>query len=762
MIKDELGNPPFITPQGRDLRLDLLRGYFVFAMVVDHVCGMSPLWYLTGGNRFFAGAAEGFVLTSGLVAGLVYARRIKRDGLGPSLVKVLSRVFTLYLLTVALTLALVPFSELFHLPWSQGVMTRDPLSAVVSILTLHRTYYLVDVMLLYTVLFLLTPLALVLLEQGKRGWVLGTSWLLWGAFQLWPHCLALPWPIAGNHLFNFSAWQVIFFSALVLGYGRPVLPVPRPHRARLLLALSGAVLLLLVALFFVVHSPGAAGPKLVALVEDLFLDKVNLRPGRVLAAGVTFSFLFLAVTVFWQPVRRGLGWLLLPLGQQALYAYTAHVGLVALVAIALARLGLGSPGLVWLNALIQVAAVALIWLLVRYQVLAPTPRTRRLYHLAPVPLTVLAVCVFHFAPTLAYADPAGTAQAVNRFGTPLPTAAQVNRFGTPLPTDAVQANRFDTPLPAATPTLDVDGLGASWPSGPPVDTPEPVAVHEAGPSPTAQPAPTPDVKPADPAEALARVAHWVGAINGGLEEVWFYSDALGREMPFWVYLPPGYATDGRHYPVLYMLHGAGGHRDEWICYNLVQVADWEMSQGTLSPMIIILPQGDRGFWVNNVGDGPRWGDYVAQDLVLYVDSTFRTLPVAESRAIGGLSMGGFGALTLAFTHLDTFGVVGAHSPSLHPEGWNLSFLGSGEEFAERDPLSLAGTLPGLERLRIWIDVAVEDNWLGRVHELHETIAWRGIEHAWHVFPGTHVGEYWITHTPEYLGFYADTLSAQVQ
>jgi hypothetical protein len=104
--------PAYLTPQGRDLRIDLLRGYFVLAMVVDHVRGPSPLYLLTGGNRFYTSAAEGFILTSGLVAGLVYHHLIERDGMGPSIRKVLIRAGSLYLLTVGLTLLFLPLSEL--------------------------------------------------------------------------------------------------------------------------------------------------------------------------------------------------------------------------------------------------------------------------------------------------------------------------------------------------------------------------------------------------------------------------------------------------------------------------------------------------------------------------------------------------------------------------------------------------------------------------------------------------------------------------
>ncbi len=178
--------PAYITPQGRDLRVDLLRGFFVFAMIVDHVRGASLLHLLTGGNRFFTSAAEGFILTSGLMAGLIYQRIVVRDGIVAAARKVLSRALTLYLVTVALTLTLLPLSEVFGLPWAQGVDLSQPVSFVVSVLTLHRTYYLADVMLLYTLLFLLLPLALLLLAGGKTKLLLGASWLLWGLYQFFP------------------------------------------------------------------------------------------------------------------------------------------------------------------------------------------------------------------------------------------------------------------------------------------------------------------------------------------------------------------------------------------------------------------------------------------------------------------------------------------------------------------------------------------------------------------------------------------------
>ena len=98
------------------------------------------------------------------------------------------------------------------------------LALVVSVLTLHRTYYLVDVMLLYTVLFLVAPMAFVLLDRGKSRIILFGSVLLWGLFQFFPEYAALPWPVAGNYLFDFAAWQLLFFIGLLIGYHQTSMP----------------------------------------------------------------------------------------------------------------------------------------------------------------------------------------------------------------------------------------------------------------------------------------------------------------------------------------------------------------------------------------------------------------------------------------------------------------------------------------------------------------------------------------------------------
>jgi len=724
--------PDYLTRRGRDLRIDLLRGFFVVAMIIDHVRGESPLYLVTGGNRFYTSAAEGFILTSGLVAGLVYRRMIEREDLGAALHKVIVRAVSLYLLTIGLTLIFLPLSEYLYLPWAQGIDLSSPIKVIVSIITLHRTYYLVDVMLLYTVLFVVAPLAFVLLSRGYTWPVLGLSVTVWALYQLFPEYTSLPWPIAGNYLFNFSAWQLLFFGGLVLGYRQDRIPALGCRETRIALVVSGIAMLVLIGVYLTIEKPVVTLPadavagapsvhNLRTWLQDNFFAKVDLRAGRVIASIITFTFLFLLITHFWSPVNKLLGWLLLPLGQHALYAYTAHVLVAGLVAAILQPFNLASPGPQWLNALIQVASVLLIWLLVRRRFLAPQPQTMRRWYAMPIVLAIIAFAVMASDPTpnLPGIDvqPVAAAAADER----IPT-----RFGTPIAKGSIPAP--PKVLPTPTPVPQMTGAGLLWLS--------------------------------NTQDAMTRLSRYSSGIQGTIIERSFYSSELDRDMPYNIYLPPDYDMASRRYPVLYMLHGGGGHRDEWLAYGLVDVADREIRTGNIQPMIIVMPQGDTGYWVDNVDDGPRWGQYLWRDLVRHIDNTYRTLRSARSRAIGGLSMGGFGSLSNAFQHPNIFGVVGAHSPSLRPDDGTLEILGTGDEYAKRDPVALAATAPGLDRLQIWIDAGQEDPWLDRIQMLNDTLTSRGIAHSFQIFAGGHDYTYWENHMLDYLRFYDSALVRQ--
>jgi enterochelin esterase-like enzyme len=245
-----------------------------------------------------------------------------------------------------------------------------------------------------------------------------------------------------------------------------------------------------------------------------------------------------------------------------------------------------------------------------------------------------------------------------------------------------------------------------------------------------------------------------GKLQGTLLEPEFYSTALNTQERYFIYLPPGYHNQGQKLPVLYMLHGAGG-RGEWLGYDLIGKADAGIASGKLPQMLIVLPQGDDGYWVNHQSGGPKWGDYLIQDLVKHIDSTYRTQPDAKHRALGGMSMGGWGALYQGFTHPEEFGVVGAHAAALRQD---LPFLPKGDQFNQFDPVQLAANAPNLTSQRVWIDADEQDPWVKRDADVHNRLDTRHISNEWHTFPGRHGGSYWADHVPDYLNFYGKALS----
>jgi hypothetical protein len=318
----------------RDLRIDFLRGFAVLAMVADHLGG-EPSWLysITGGNTFLFSAAEGFVFISGLVMGIVYAGMIARDGIGPAMWKALRRAGTLYMLTIILTLSFVTTSYLTKMPWVAGVHVADPATRLVEWLALHRAFYLTDVILMYTLLVAVAPLAFLLLVNKRTPVLLVGSWLLWVVYQRWPDQATIPWTIQDNSVFHLAAWQVLFFTGLVIGYHRERIAswarrIPMmPYLTALTLVCAGLIWFHRNNAAILARFSPDGDPT--ALTAQLF-DKSDVRIGRLIAFAIFFQFFLALVTVAWTPLYRALGWFLLPLGQSALLAYSAHLFIIVL------------------------------------------------------------------------------------------------------------------------------------------------------------------------------------------------------------------------------------------------------------------------------------------------------------------------------------------------------------------------------------------------------------------------------------------------
>ena len=346
------------------MRLDLLRGFCVLVMVADHIGGEhSWVYVVTGGNRFFTSAAEGFVLISGIVMGTVYLNVIRREGMNAMLRKVLRRAGFLYILTVGLTIAFALISYVMNTAWSQTMTPTRPLEFLLSVSTLHRSYPVTDVLMLYTLLVFAAPPLLYLLGTGRTKIALAGAWGLWLLWQISPADVQFPWNVVDGG-FPFAAWQLPFAMGVIIGYHRERIARALTPSVRVAMVAVGTIIsiVLIVAFQLTIADRASDQPSALAwlLSSDLVFGKNDLRPGRLLALVGVATFAFALVTILWAPIRRGLGWLLLPLGQRSLGAYGIHLFVLALSDSWIGDLlRIGTD-----NTLLQIASILIIWALV--------------------------------------------------------------------------------------------------------------------------------------------------------------------------------------------------------------------------------------------------------------------------------------------------------------------------------------------------------------------------------------------------------------
>lgn len=170
--------------------------------------------------------------------------------------------------------------------------------------------------------------------------------------------------------------------------------------------------------------------------------------------------------------------------------------------------------------------------------------------------------------------------------------------------------------------------------------------------------------------------------HGTVSKVWYHSPTLDTDRRMTVYTPAGYEKGDRRYPVLYLLHGMGGDENAWTeLGRAAQILDNLIAEGKAKPMIVVMPNGNVDMAAapgeSSLGFTPPTialpktmeGTYETHfpDIVKFVDSTYRTIPDKNHRAIAGLSMGGFHSLQISKEYPDMFDYVGLFSAAILPD-----------------------------------------------------------------------------------------------
>lgn len=267
-----------------------------------------------------------------------------------------------------------------------------------------------------------------------------------------------------------------------------------------------------------------------------------------------------------------------------------------------------------------------------------------------------------------------------------------------------------------------------------------------------------------------RLASPFGSVAGSgvIERCTMSSDVLGSNKEFSVYLPAGYDNNDHRYPVLYLLHPAGGTHDIWISKGIVsQIADDAFRSEMALPMIIVMPDAS-GEDDNHLGKHlgffsvPGWDyeSYFHDELIPLIDATFRTVADKKHRVITGASMAGEAAIAYAQKHPDLYGASCAMSGILgHPEQSRMAQ--SDKDYAEslmaNNPSlfvenASAEVVEKLKTVRWYTDCGDNDYFIEGNVEFFLAMKKKGIPIDYRMRSGVHSWYYWITGLAPILHF----------
>ena len=217
-----------------------------------------------------------------------------------------------------------------------------------------------------------------------------------------------------------------------------------------------------------------------------------------------------------------------------------------------------------------------------------------------------------------------------------------------------------------------------------------------------------------------------------------HSEILRRDMLYSIYLPAGY-TDSKQYPVLYLLHGWGGDQNEWWVYDdMADDADAMIASGEVPEMIIVTPDGQTWRYIDNWnGNGLDYEQYFFEELMPYIETRYSIRRERQSRAIGGFSMGGYGALRYGVVHHELFSYVYAMSSVIGES--ELTDMGS--IVTNYQP----SVLPG-----ITLECGDRDYFTYDNRDFSAQLTQLGIAHEHIERNGGHDWEFWSACTPKML------------
>jgi len=263
-----------------------------------------------------------------------------------------------------------------------------------------------------------------------------------------------------------------------------------------------------------------------------------------------------------------------------------------------------------------------------------------------------------------------------------------------------------------------------------------------------------------------------GQVREGLS---FASKLLNKAVPYSIYLPADYDQSTRKYPVVYLLHGYSDDETAWVQFGEVNLAaDAAIENRQIPPMIIVMPDAEVTFYMNDYQNKYPWEDMFIKEFIPFIENEYRIRGSKEYRGVAGLSMGGFGTLLYALRYPDMFAACAAFSSAIWTDeemiAWNDNDynnmfsdligkdLKGNERFTkhwkEHHSLDLAKSLPeeSLKKVRIYMDCGDDDFLIKGNCALHLALKDRNIPHEFRVRDGEHNWLYWRTGITDGLKF----------
>lgn len=374
----------------RDLRIDFMRGIALVMMVVAHTEVMS-VFNIFSWERFgLTTGAEGFVILSGFMLGMLNRARLQKVVLLTVSWGLYLRAWKIYRVNIIIIvsfilLAYIPHINIFEVThftdrfsgesWSLYPVTPQIKETWFNIiLYLQIGPHQTQILGLYIFLLLFSPLFLGMLQKGNVWWLLGASLLVYGLWQRWPLLLT---PSEFEFAFPLLAWQFIFVLGMASGWYKAELISFARTPAGKVVVVALVIVALILGFIAQNHTNPFMPPALLMHVipPDSFntfyhtwAAKNGLGPVRVLNDIALMVTVYLVLTYCWTPLNRLLGWFLIPLGQHSLYTFILHVYVVLLVSQFI-TFDLWRHA--WIeNTLVHAAALGILWLMAKYNVAA--------------------------------------------------------------------------------------------------------------------------------------------------------------------------------------------------------------------------------------------------------------------------------------------------------------------------------------------------------------------------------------------------------